>query len=96
MEALILSTLLLIVDWGQTREISANPKYFEGNIALSENPSTRNVDLYFGSVLVGNAIVGYALPPKMRKKYWNGVAIFEAGIVTQNLNTFNIKMNWRF
>ena len=96
MEALVLSTLLLIVDWGQTREIVINPMYKESNIALTEKPSTRTVDLYFSSVLVGNAVIGYVLPPKTRKKYWNGVAIMEASIVNQNSGTFKVKMNWRF
>jgi len=69
MEALILNTFLLVADWGQTREIAVNPRYREINILLGENPSLGEVDLYFATAIVGNALISSNIKDKKIPQY---------------------------
>jgi len=96
MEALILSTVLLVVDWGQTREIAVNPRYREINVVLGENPSLDKVDLYFTTVIIGNAIISNSIKSKKyRNIYDYGVAFSELSFVVSN-HSVDVKMNWQF
>ena len=96
MEALILSTLLLVVDWGQTREIAVNPRYTEYNVAIGENPSVKRVNLYFSAVIIGNTLISTNIKNKKhRRMYDYTIAINQSGVITGN-QSVDIKMNWRF
>ena len=96
MEALILSTVLLVVDWGQTREIAVNPRYSESAYLLGANPSPLHVDLYFGAAIIGNVLLSGSIKDKRtRKRYDYAVAATEFGFVAGN-RVAGIKMNWKF
>lgn len=96
MEALILSTVLLMVDWGQTREISTNPLYKEHNVTIGENPSVKRVDLYFSAVIIGNALISTNIKNKKhRRMYDYTIAINQSGVIAGN-QSIDIKMNWKF
>lgn len=60
-------TTLLILDWGQTRDIATNPRFHELNPLLGRNPSTGRVDNYFAATTVGHYLVSRALPPEYRR-----------------------------
>ena len=58
----VLSFLLLLADWAQTRQIAKNPdKWFETNKLLGVHPSVSRVDTYFAVVLAGYTVVYLAL-----------------------------------
>lgn len=84
MEMLLLSTLFLCVDWGQTKDIANYRDVYETNPILGKNPSQSKVNWYFASVISVNAAVGYALPEKYRKYFWGSVAITEASVALHN------------
>lgn len=59
------SIALGVADWLQTRYISKHPdEYRELNVILGDHPSSRDVNLYFGSVIVAQTILAAALPPE--------------------------------
>lgn len=90
----LLSTSLLVADWGQTRYItSAYPRYYESNVLLGERPSMRKVDTHFTLALTGNAVVGCALPKRYRKYWWGAVSLLEAGYVANN---YTIGVGWKW
>jgi len=83
MTELLLSTFLLIGDWGQTRYI-ATTHYKEVNPILGKNPSLSTVNLYFGSAIIINGTIWKVLPKKYKKTYGYTIASYEAMIVLQN------------
>ena len=52
MEYLILSTALLIGDWGQTRYIKEAPDRHEQNIVMGKDPSLKQINIYFIKKLI--------------------------------------------
>lgn len=65
------SIALRVVDWSQTRYIAKHPeKYYERvNWILPEHPSTKQVDLYFASAIIGEAVITYFLPRPWREVF---------------------------
>ena len=94
MEYLTLSTLLLVLDWGQTRDMRVQRTYLETNIVLEESPTRRQVDKYFMGVIAANISVKFILPKKFHKYIWYGVSVLEAGSISTNMDK-NIEFNFR-
>ncbi|HJW81991.1 MAG TPA: hypothetical protein VJ396_07080 [Acidiferrobacterales bacterium] len=86
---------LHVVDWGQTRDISAQPeRYYEKNSILGEHPSRKRVDSYFVGAAILHTGIAYALPPKWRR-LWQCVAIgSSAGAVANNVN-IGLQVNFK-
>lgn len=84
MTYLLLSTLLICADWGQTRYIATTPGYFETNPLLGRTPTTKQVDFHFIGAIGVNAGAGFLLPKKYRKYFWGGVAVMQLNTVARN------------
>lgn len=106
MELLLLSSLLIGLDWGQTNaNINKAPIYnsatgrmvfyTEENFALGLNPTNRQVNQYFVGALVANAGIGFMLPKKYRNTYWKTVSIYQAGITKKN-DSIGISATFKF
>ena len=93
MEVFILSTVLLIGDWMQTREIVRNPNLYEMNLFLGEEPSMRKVDLWFTGAIATNAVIGLNLPKKYQKFWFSGVSIVEFGF---NVNNYQLGIKYKY
>lgn len=78
-------SLLHVMDWGQTLEISRNPdRWEETNPILGEHPSTGSVNTYFATTLLAHAAISYLLPGEYRRIWqvlWIGI---EGGTVVRN------------
>ena len=87
-------TVLLIVDWGQTRWIARHPlQHKEMNQFLGEHPSVSRVNNYFAASILGHAAISAVLPPDWRKGWqyvWIGI---ELGYV-QNNHSIGIKVDF--
>ncbi len=96
MNELILSTIMLFADYGQTRYIVSNSdRYYETNVLLGPNPCASDVDKYFTGVILLNAGVKLLLPKRQAEKTWRIVSIFQASFVTQN-QRLGIGFDYRF
>ena len=88
------STLLLLVDWGQTRDIARRPEeYHETNPLLGEHPSMKKVDTYFASWILGNFMATKLLQGKWRKAWQHAINVVQVGAVANN---YKIGLNVRF
>lgn len=59
-------SILHVIDWGTTRDISKNPdRFHENNPILGKHPSVGKVDTYFIATLIGHTTVSYLLPDKL-------------------------------
>ena len=87
-------TVLLVVDWGQTRYIAKHPlQHKEMNQFLGEHPSVGRVNNYFAASILGHAVISYILPPDWRKGWqyvWIGI---EFGVVQRN-HSIGIKVDF--
>jgi hypothetical protein len=87
-------TALLLVDYGQTRNIVQNPnEYSERNHILSKHPAQAKVDLYMGSCAILHPIISYYLPPRYRKIWQQitvGVEVFAV------VNNYSIGLGMKF
>lgn len=77
----------ILMDWLQTRYISKNPdRYEEANPILGPNPSLEEVDRYFAVCLLGNTLIAYLLPQKLRIK-WQVISLrMQLETVNHNYN----------
>jgi hypothetical protein len=88
------ATTLLVVDWGQTRNMTRSPlyitrcncqdPYYEHNPILGKSPSIGEVDKYFALSILGTVGVSYALPAKWRRYFLGGVIVLESAVVMRN------------
>jgi hypothetical protein len=87
-------TIFMAADWLQTRDISSNPDRFsETNNVLGPHPSLEEVDRYFATCLIGNAVIAYVLPRDIRR-WWQTVSLnMEMEFVNHNYN-LGIKMKF--
>lgn len=70
---------LLVIDWGQTRNIAAHPdKWREYNPVLGKHPHRDTVDLICAGSLIGHAVVTHFLPAEWRP-YWQWVTVAAEG-----------------
>jgi hypothetical protein len=82
-----------IIDWGQTREIAVNPKYYETNPVIGKYPTLQEVDKYFIACIVGNYLISKVLPNNWRRKWQIGSMLFQTYFITNNYK-LGIKMNF--
>jgi len=82
-----------IIDWGQTREIAVNPKYYETNPILGKYPTLQEVDRYFIACIVGYYLISKVLPNNWRRKWQIGSMLFQTYFITNNYK-LGIKMNF--
>jgi hypothetical protein len=83
-----------IIDWGQTREIAVNPKYYEKyNKILGENPTLHEVNRYCIICIAGNYLIAKVLPKNWRRKWQVGSISCQAYYINNNYE-LGIKMNF--
>ena len=86
---------LLVVDWGQTRDLVRRPycvrnipscqtNYYERNNLIGEDPSIGNVDKYFTVAILGTIGLAYLLPQTYRRYFLGGVIVLEGFWVGRN------------
>lgn len=81
------SSVLLVADWAQTRQIARNAQTFrETNPILGEHPSMGSVNAYFATALLLNYAIGRSLDHGWRSAWFIGVQSVEANVVQRNLN----------
>jgi len=82
----LLYTAVTVADWNQTLHISRNPeKYYETNDFLGKHPSKRDVNSYFASMILTNALIASLLPKDYRASwqvFWIG---YESIYVKRNI-----------
>lgn len=59
----------LIVDWGQTLNITSDKAYYETNPVLGPRPSRSAVNRYFATAILTHVALAYVLPKKLRVGY---------------------------
>lgn len=90
------STVLLAVDWAQTRYIASHPEEFhEKNPLLGRHPSVNKVDAYFAGVMAANLLLYNVLPEKYQKYWFTGLSIVEVGAIGNNL-LIGVGFDWGF
>jgi hypothetical protein len=78
------ATVLLVIDWGQTRTIAKDERFVEKNKILGPNPSVGDVDKYFAIATLGTIGLAYALPSQYRGYFLGGVVVLESVVVMRN------------
>lgn len=79
-------TALHIIDWGQTRNIVNNGRYYDNNPVLGKHPSMGEVNTYFILTLLGYTTISYILPSKYRRYWQVGTIVIQSGVVGHNFN----------
>ena len=84
----VASNILLLADWATTRDMTRryDEGYYERNLILGRRPSTRQVDLYFVTYLVGHYFLTDYLQGRNREIYLYTVTGIEGIAVSNNLN----------
>ena len=81
--AYLLSSSLLLADWRQAHYIRQSPYHQETNLVLGRDPTRRQVNAYFGTLMAANAAV-FFLPKEKRKIAWGAVIIYQAVSIATN------------
>lgn len=80
-----IATTLIVIDWGQTLDVSENPdEYQESNLFLDEHPSRSQVNRHMATAAILQLAISYLLPSKYRIGWLTGIIIVEAGVVAHN------------
>lgn len=73
-----------IIDWGQTLEITQNPKYTELNPIIGKYPTRGKVNKYFLTTAIGHYLVSKHLTSN--RELWQKTSFFfELGIISRNV-----------
>ena len=81
------SSVLLVADWAQTRQIARNAQMFsETNSILGPHPSVGRVNTYFATALLLNYVIGRSLNSRWRTAWFVAVGSVEANVVQRNLS----------
>lgn len=87
----------LLGDWMQTHDIinkrNSPLKTYEENPILGKHPTRKDVNAYFGTMLLGNYAGGMALPQKQRRALWGAVTAAQAA---QMLKNKQLGLNFHF
>jgi len=87
-------TLLQVIDWGQTLDVSENPdKYREINPVLGDHPDRGRVNIYFACSILIKAAITWLLPTKWRK-YWLAGNIAASGYLVKHNYNAGIEINF--
>ncbi len=93
-DLLLLSTVLLAIDWGQTRDIVARPdEFYETNPFLGPHPPRSRVDAYFAGWILANCAVTRLLEGDLRKAWLWSINTIQLGVVQNNVN-IGLKVNF--
>ncbi len=93
-DLLLLSTVLLAIDWGQTRDIVARPdEFYETNPFLGPHPRRSRVDAYFAGWILANCAVTRLLEGDLRKAWLWSINTIQLGVVQNNVN-IGLKVNF--
>ena len=85
--AFAVSSVLLVADWAQTRQIARKADLFsEANPVLGAHPSMGRVNAYFATALLLNYAIGNSLGTGWRKAWFLGIQSVEASVVQRNLS----------
>lgn len=77
--------LLIVADWVQTRQIASNPdRYQEMNPILGPHPDRDEVDRYFAYSIIGNTLIAYLLPKKLRQRWQASSLSMQMRVVGHN------------
>ena len=88
------SSVLLVADWAQTRQIARNAQQFrETNPVLGDHPGMGRVNTYFATALLLNYVIGNSLSNGWRRAWFVGVGGVEASVVQRNLS-IGLKLNF--
>jgi hypothetical protein len=87
-------TVLHIVDWGQTLDITKNPdKFHENNLIIGEHPSVGRVNTYMGLSVLISPIITHILPSKWRPYF----QVLSIGVTTGCVvNNYNVGLRVNF
>ena len=89
-----MSSVLLVADWAQTRQIARNAQQFrETNPVLGDHPGMGRVNTYFATALLLNYVIGNSLSNGWRRAWFVGVGGVEASVVQRNLS-IGLKLNF--
>lgn len=77
------SSLGLLGDYAQTRQIKNRDDRYERNPVLGKNPSTNDINKYFGSLMVANALLTQA-PQKYRQNAWKALTAAQIASIIKN------------
>lgn len=90
----IVGTVLLVIDWGQTRHIARNPdRFFEKNPFLGLHPSINMVNAYFAFWVIFNAALVLILEGWLLLAYQIGLIAVQL-MVTINNRRIGIKIDF--
>lgn len=87
------ATLLLAVDWLQTRDIATNPRFEERNPILGSDPDLGDVNRYFAGAVAATWVAGHVLPEPWNDRFLLGVVTTQGVVVAHN---FSVGVRWRF
>ena len=79
----VVSNLLIVADWAQTRDIASNNDYYERNKLLGRSPSISSVNKHFIGFLFLNNYIGEYIAND-RQSFYLGVVLAESFTVTKN------------
>ena len=77
------SSLGLLGDYAQTRQIAQRDDREELNPFLGKNPSTNDINKHFGTAMVANALLTQA-PSKYRKLAWGALTAAQIATIISN------------
>lgn len=84
-DKLLFNTVLIVVDWQQTRQIALNPgKWEETNFILGRNPSVGKVDTYMLASIGVNYLIAKNMPKKWRDKYQLYICLTRSKAIVTN------------
>jgi hypothetical protein len=97
-------TVLHVIDWGQTLQISREPIYYssdhskrymrrEQNFVLGAHPKVDEVHKYFLSTLVLHTVISHVLPENYRTVWQGSTIALQAYVVGRN---FSLGLNGFF
>ena len=82
-------TALLVMDWGQTLDMTDQygeyeGEYAESNPLLGRYPSRGRINTYFVSVIVGHYLIGRMMSANYRKGWQWGAIVLQGYTVSHN------------
>jgi len=97
-------TVLHVLDWGQTLQISREPLYYSSdhsksytrsdqNLFLGKHPKVDEVHKYFISTLVLHTVISHVLPEEYRTVWQGSTIAIQAYVVGRN---FSLGLNGFF
>lgn len=80
----VVTDLVLVADWSQSRQITEIDDIKEGNMLLGEDPSEGRVNTYFASCLVLNTVIHRVIPDRYLKYYQTTLIGIQVSYISNN------------